>query len=59
MNLSITGYTKAQQDALLAGKVDAPTPGAGQGYVPTVNAEGGHHLRTPGYLTTNAGAVAP
>ena len=38
---SITGYTKAQQDALLAGKASAPPSGTAQGYVPTVNAEGG------------------
>lgn len=41
MNISITGYTKAQQDTLLAGKSDTPPVGTGQGYVPTVNAEGG------------------
>ena len=40
MLTSITGYTKSRLDTLLAGKVDTPS-GAAQGYVPTVNAEGG------------------
>lgn len=44
---SITGYTKAQQDVLLAGKVDAPDETATQGQVPTVNAEGGIDYTDP------------